>query len=444
MILDFYAQSYEQPSMGLPAARLRNMYPQATPGGPYKSARVQRPGLQLAYSLGSSGIRGLFQRSGAFNEDVFAVAGTELYRGTTLIGTVALGAVVRWAASYTQLVIAVGGVAYCYNGDTLQAITIPDSLAVSDVFVLGSRFFYVIEGSDEWFFSDLDDATSINSLSFETADAQPDASVGAGVLGDRAVFFGEDSVEFWSATGDPDAPLVRQSGSTYSKGCVSQASIVYADNRFFWVGSDKKIYTIGAPLRVSDHAFEEHIRQCMSPSTIAGFPATWNGNDFVVFNVPGEGSWALHIESGEPLEWTSHERTTFRCACSTIAGATTYLGDADTGNVYVLADVFTDDGDPIERIASVLAPAGTINRLILDAAAGVGLEDGSDAIVEARYSKDYRTFTSWRPKSLGLIGDYDKRPRWGNLGFSRRPRVVEFRCTDPVRATFAGVRINEP
>jgi hypothetical protein len=444
--LPFASLNYGRDGYGLPESRLVNMFPEATISGPGPSARLPRPGLQQAYSLGTAGIRGLYQQDGAFNGDVFAVAGTSLYRGTELLGTVALGALARWAASYTQLALAIGGVAYAYDGDTLAQVTIPDGQLVADVFTLGGRFYWVIAGSDVWYYSSLDDATTVNALSFATADAAPDATVGAAVLGSRAVFLARTSIEFWQLTGDPDAPLVREQGSSYSKGCAAQGSIVYADNRLFCVGSDLKIYAIGGgvPQRVSDHSVEQKLRECMAPDSITGFGCTWDGHEFVVYNVPGQGSWAMHVESGEWLEWTSHGRTTFRCSSGIIVGATCYLGDTDTGTIYTLADVFTDDGDPIEFIASATAPAGPINVLHLDCATGVGLEDNTDPVVEMRYSTDMgRTFTAWRPASLGLVGDYARRVRWRNLGFSRKARQIEFRTTSPVRAVYAGVRVNE-
>jgi hypothetical protein len=447
MQLDFAALSYGRQGYGLPEARLTNMYPEITPQGPGKSARLPRPGLQLAYDLGASGIRGLYQQDGAFSGDVFAVAGTTLYRGTTAIGDVGLTSRAKFAASYSQLATISGAKAWCYDGSALAQVSIPDGDPVRDVFVLGSRFFYQVDGSDKWFFSALDDATTIDGLAFETADSAPDATVGTGILGDRAVFFGRETIEFWQQSGDATAPLIREPGSTYTKGCASQSSIVRADNRLWCVGNDLKVYAIGGgvPQRVSDHALEQRLRDCIAPGSINQMTLTWDGHDFNVLNVPGQGSWALHIESGEWLEWTSHGKTTFRCANAIIAGTETYLGDMDTGKVYQLADVFTDDGDPIEFVASVGAPAGIITTLDLDCAAGVGLTDGSDPVVEMRYSTDLgRTWTPWRPKSLGVVGTYGTRVRWRNLGLGRKSRQFEFRTTSPVRAVYGAVRVNEP
>lgn len=451
MQIEFASLSYGRAGFGLPEAILRNMYPEITPSGPSKSARLPRPGLSLAYSLGSAGVRGIYQQDGAFGGDGFAVAGTTLYRGQTAVGDVGLTRLARFAASYTQLVVVCGGIAYCYDGDSLTAVTIPDDLAVVDVAIVGARFLYQTEASDKFYWSALDDAATIDSLAFATADEAPDATVGMAVLGDRAVFFGRTSTEFWQLTGDADAPLIRSPGTTYTKGCASQASIVAADNRLWMVGSDLKVYAVGGgvPQRVSDHSIEQKLRECQTPQMIAALALTWDGHDFVLLNVPGQGSWALHVESGEWLEWTSYGRTTFRCASALTVGpsgrAITYLGDSDTGNIYTLADTFTDDGDAIEFLASATVPPGTVNALELQAAQGVGLEDNTDPIAEMRYSTDLgRTWTAWRQASLGLIGDYPHRTRWRNLGFCKRPRQVEFRTTSPVRAVFAGVTVNEP
>lgn len=443
MRLEFAALSYGRPGYGLPSVRLVNMFPEAA-ASPGTSARLPRPCLELAYSLGASGGRGLYRQEGAFGGDLFAVTGTTLHRGTTSVGAVALAAYTRFAASYTQLVVVSGGVAYCYEAGMLSVIDV-DGQAVSDVVLAGDRFYYSIVDDDRIYFSDIDDASTVDPLNYVTADTLPDAIVGMVALRGQVIVFGRTSTEFRDQTGDQDVPLIRSQGAEYPRGCISIRSIVKADNRVFWVGDDLKIYTLGAPDRVSDHAIEQRLRECETPSDIEGFAITWDGHDLVLFNIPGQGTFALHVESGRWLEWTSHGRTTFRCGSAAMVGSVPYLADVDTGAIYTLADVQTDDGDPVEWIATAIAPPGIINRLELEAAVGVGLEDNADPLVEMRFSDDQgRTWTAWRPRSLGLIGEYRTRPRWRNLGSSRRERVIEFRTTSPVRAVYSAVKVNEP
>jgi hypothetical protein len=447
--LAFAPMSYGRPGYGLPETRLVNMFVDPSPAGPALSAHLQRPGLASAYSLGTSGIRGLFREDGVFGGDLFAVAGMTLYRSATSIGTVALGADARFAASYTQMVIVAGGLAYCYDGSTLAQITVPDEdgveQGVSDVIVIGSRFYFQVVGSDRWYFSALDDATSIDGLAFATADAAPDASVGLGIIGAQVVVFGRKTVEFWRQTGDQDAPLVRMQGAEYRRGCIAKRSIIYADNRLWWVGDDLKVYVTGAPDLVSTHAIDQRLRLCTTPSAITAFTVSWDGHEFIAWTIPGQGTFAYHVESRQWAEWTSYGRTTFRCGTAQMVDGTAYLGDTLSGTIFTLADVFTDDGEAIEFIATCVAPAGAIKSLELECAAGVGLEDGSTPYVEMRESSDNgRTWSDWDARSLGLIGEYDARPRWNRLGRSDNDRHFEFRTTSPVRATYAAARVNEP
>jgi hypothetical protein len=101
----------------------------------------------------------------------------------------------------------------------------------------GARFYYLEKGSDVWWFSALDDATSIDGLAFATAESAPDANVGLAVLTDEVWFFGEETVEPWYQTGDADAPLQRAQGRKFEKGCPARESIVKLDNTLFFVGS---------------------------------------------------------------------------------------------------------------------------------------------------------------------------------------------------------------
>jgi hypothetical protein len=408
---------------GLPGARLLNMHPEPTPvsGG---FALLQRHGLASSYSLGTAGVRGLYQQDGVFGGDVFAVAGTDLYRGTDSLGTVALGTHAKFAGSPTQLVVVVGGSAYCYDGSTLTAIDV-DGQTVSDVALIGDRFYFSVVDDDRVYFSALDDATSVDALSFFTADGIPDAIVGLAALNDRLVIFGRTSTEFWQQTGDPDAPLIRSQGTSYTRGCVSARSI-------------------GAPKRVSHHAMEEAVRECETPDAIVGLAVSWDGNDFVVLNVPGTGTYALHIETEQWAEWSSHGQAMFRCDTATMVQGVAHLGDRLTGTVFTLDHDRTDDGDPMHCIASCLAPAGVIHSLELACAKGVGLEDNEEPIVEMRYSRDGgRTWGTWNRRSLGLIGDYETRVRWTRLGDCRRERLIEFRVTSPVMVSLQDVQVNE-
>jgi hypothetical protein len=459
MDLPLASFSYGRSGSGLPESRLVNFYPELTPQGPGRWAAIQRPGLVEQYAIDTGPVTAIFSKPGVFGGDVFQVSGAGLYRGETNLGSLPVDPRAKIVATRDKVIAIAGGEAWCYYEITsfpagaelvtphFEQVAMPDNKAVTDAFVLADRVYYLIEDDDEWYFSDIDDPLTVDSLAFATADSAPDENVGGEVLGDQAVFFQQGTVEFWSQTGDQDAPLVRSQGVKYDKGCVSARSIVAADNRLWWVGDDLKVYATGPqPERVSSHAIEYHLRRCNEPSQISQYALSFDGHDVIVLNVPGEGSFALHIESQEWATWASYGEDTFRGYCGTMAGSVAYIGDGLSGRVFIMdPDALDDAGDPLERVVSFVVPRGLLASVELDCSVGAGVEAGTVPLAEFRYSDNKgRDWTDWREASIGAIGDFDIRPRWTRLGLVRVQRQGEIRITDPVRVSVAGVRINEP
>lgn len=436
--------------LGLVPARVLNLYPEQTPGGPTAYALRGRPGLSLAYTIGEGPIRGLFQLDGVQNGSKFAVSGSAFYKDATLVDYVTGSGRVRFAASREQLVFVSGEAAWCYDG-TLNQITDIDLPSVSDVVYLAGRFYYQQADSDQWWFSALNDATSIDGLAFETAESAPDATVGVCVVGDEAVFFGSQTVEWFSQTGDASAPLVRASGRTYDKGCSAQYSIVPMDNSVLWVSNENTVCRAGSgPEIVSSPVVNEALRRCTRIAQCSAFPALWDGKLCYVLSIPGQGVHVLDIQANKWLEWSSYGRDVFRGWCAVNVGGTTYVGDDTTGQVWTLdPDALDDGGEPIERVASVFVPLSEPTRcdsVELVAVKGVGNPDAVDPQAELRWSDDGgRTFGPWKTASLGQEGQYGKRTIWRGCGLMRAPgRLFEVRCSDPVNVAFCALKINEP
>lgn len=451
MQFEFADLAYSRTEYGLAEARLVNCYVEATPAGPTKSARIQRPGLKRSYSVGAGPIWGLFQEDGVFGGDRFAVSGTGVYREGIFLGTVIPDGVARFASSKTQLVVVAGGLAYCYDGSTLAQITDPDLPLVSDVIYLAGRFYYLQKDSDIWWWSALNDATSIDGLAFATAESAPDANIGGAILNDEVWFFGTTTIEPWYQTGDANQPLQRAQGRKFDRGCCAQQSIVRTDNTLFWVGDDRIAYrAAGVPRRISTHGIEGRLRRCATPSAISGWSASFDGHSFYGLNIPGEGSFAYDISTARWSEFASHGQATFRGRCSATTGGVIYFGDAEAGVVWSLdPESLTDDVDPIERVVSVFVPvqgvAARCDNILFVGSRGVGLEDNSNPQIQARWSDDGgRTWSNWRAQSLGLVGQYHKKAIWRRLGRMGSPgRAFEFRVTDPVQVVFAGIGMNE-
>lgn len=451
MILEFTKGAYNRSDVGLPQARLQNFYVEKTEGGPSADARLPRPGLAESYVVGAGPIRVEYQQKGVFDGDKFVVSGTQVYRETTLIGSVIGDENARIAASASQLVVVSGGAAYLYDGATFAIITDPDLPEVSDVTTLAGRFIYTEVDTDRFFWSVVNDAADIDGLAFATAEGSPDANVAMAVLGDQLFFFGQITTEMWFPTGDQDAPFQRTQGLRYDRGCAAQGTVVQMDNGLFWLGNDRIVYRTGnSPQRLSTHGVEESLRKCSSIETCSGFYVTFDGHSFYVLGIPGQGTYAYDAATREWAEWTSYGKTAFRVTSCVMVDGAAYMGDAESGQVWTFdPDQYADGSDVITGLVSCFYPrsAGVeFNFMVgLQAVRGVGNADSPEPLVEMRYSDDGgRTWSNWRSVSAGKIGEYGVKAIWQKLGRVRNPgRGYEFRITDPVLKVLSYAVINE-
>jgi hypothetical protein len=191
---------------------------------------------------------------------------------------------------------------------------------------------------------------------------------------------------------------------------------------------------------------------------ISGFRVIYRGHVFIVWHLPGKGSWAYDVSQKNWCRWTTWGRDLFRVGCGARAGDDddTVVGDSLSGRLLTFeGSVFKDVGDdPIERVVAVFIPIqGGVQRnfnLALHCSKGVGLPSGygSEPVVEMRYSDhEGGDFTNWMEEPLGEIGDRTKGAMalWVGLGSFQAPgRLCEFRCTDPVYFSCYQVAYNEP
>lgn len=438
----FAASNYGRAEYGLPEAFLVNML--AEEGGPaYEQPRLPRPGMVSAYAWASAPVRGLFQNDGLFSGGVVALIGTALYKAGASAGTISGTDMARMAGSATQLAIVANGAAYSYDGTTLTTVTDGDLPVPIDVAFLGGRFFYAVQNSGRFYWSDTSDATSIDGLAFSNAESNPDYLVGLGVVGDELALFGSQTVEWWSLTGDDDQPVQRTGAKRYQRGCKSRDSIVALDNTLFWVGDDNIVYRAGnVPERISTNGIEARIKR--ASGALTAFSVYFEGHAVYVLNIPGEGSFGYDASNRNWAEWRSYGKATFRARCSVLVGGATLVGDDTTGAIWTLtAGTYADGSDPVSFEATAFFPVKSgrprCNGVVLQGARGVGTVSGqgSAPITELRWSDDQgKTWCEWASGNPGALGAYGKPPRWNRLGLMKAPgRLFHIRTTDPVLAT---------
>lgn len=441
--------------------RLVNMYVEPTPQGPGSSARYPRGGLYNVVTRGGGPIRAVRQHAGF----LYVLSGFGVWRDSTQIGVVTgdINAYAKFADSETQVGLLADGLVYSCDDpnigqNTVTRVTDPNlPLVVADIAFSAGRFVFVrADNSGMFDWSDINDIMTLGTgLNFATAEVDSDPLLGVGVLADNLAFFGSRTTEWWFPNADPDAPFQRSLGRMYTKGCSAKRSITVCDNTIVFLGNDRLVYrSESIPMRISDYEVEDRLRKCLDADlpNCSSFAATFGGHTFYVLTIPKQGTWACDLSQQNAWsEWKSWNKQDFRG----FTGDFNIIGDRYSGALMGFnGDVYTDMGDPMERVVSTFQPVksgmmANFNIALL-CTRGVGLAVdgyGKDPVVEMRMADhEGRDFGPWLEASLGEQGVRTEGSKaiWRQLGGIRSPgRVFEFRCTDPVFFAPFMCKINE-
>ena len=357
------------------------------------------------------------------------------------------------------------GTAWLYDGVTLTSFAAIDNGvlgATSDVAYLAGRFIYPQTGTTQFYWSDVLDAATVDGANFAQTNDSAAPLVACAVLADQLVLFTRSSVEFWSpnaSAGLTDADFTPNQGRGHQRGCASRDSVQFVDNDLFWLGDNGTVYrSQNVPVRISSSSIEDAIRRCTARGAVTAFSATFEGHEFYVMNLPGVGGYAYDVSRvgtaegaygdsyarGEWAVWSSYRRQVFRARVGAFANGVAYVGDDTTNDLWAMqVGAYADGTDPLIRTASAFIKIEEgrprMDALICHCVTGMGnpVDPGSAPLIEERHSDDLgRTFSRWRPASLGAQGDYGARGRRG-CGWGRCARRGGWcRSAPPIRWTW--------
>lgn len=331
-----------------------------------------------------------------------------------------------------------------------------------------------------FYYSAINDATTVEGLNYMSAEGSPDNTVAALVINRQAIILGSESIEFHYNSGDADNPFQRIAGGFIEHGCAARWSAVKFDNTAVFVGRNSEgqgvVWRLGGagaePQRISSHAVEKCIEKVLFAGVarddlteqITAYADQVEGHPRYVLNLP-----AVPATTNSPAQpsmtWAYDASTRLWCELGSMNPTTGlferaradqhviwrgrhYYGSYSDPWIYELSPNYYREGEDRYwvkfRESSHLSFDGRrfkINALTIEMETGVGRDgavQGSNPTIMLQVSWDGgRTFGSIVTRSIGAIGEYQTEVRFGPLG-SGRDCVLRLSISDPVRVCITG------
>lgn len=443
MPIPFVGPSYQLRSRPADVQRTIGMY--AVPIEPQNGRNLyvfkDVPGKVVFATLGG-------QARGAKNVNgrAFVVFGATLYEVSSSGATTARGTLgsttgfVGMAFNTLQLCIADANSLYVLTLATNEWKWIPDFPGTGRLEYLNQYILFRWRDSQQFGWTPIGDASTLDALNFASAESSPDKLVGIVVDHREALLIGADSAESWLNTGS-DSVFERNNGVSIEEGGASEWTIAKMDNSVYWLSSSSRgqgavIKLQGyQPVRVSTQAIEEKL-QGVDLSGASAYTYEDEKNSFYVLNVPAlDTSLVYNAFSGLWHEWAEYTNGVLqkdRGRVHLYAFGKHLIG-ADDGKLYALdPNAYTNDGATLLRERTTPDSAVPNRQRIPYGTFELDCERGTAGQVQLRVSNDGgATWGAWRTRSLGAVGVYGPRVKWSRCG-SAKDRVTQVRCTDPV------------
>lgn len=469
-LIGFVGSSHKDRSLRFDAQRCINMFPQVSSSGTSKTPAklVSTPGLEVFCdftAIINRGVRGMIVFNGSV---LYIVSGSKVIKvdstgSATDIGDIPVADTpVSMASNGIDVMFVTGLKGYVINPVT-NTVTeyIDPSFDGADAvyFAFGSYIFNKHDTSQ--FQATLPYSTVLDPLWFATAEGSPDALVTLAVNNQEVWLFGAETTEVWTNDGGAGFPYSRIPGVFIEEGCAAKNSVARMAGSLFWLSSSDRgqgrvMMTTGLTASsISSDSLEQEITTYEVIDDAVGYTYQQERHMFYVLTFPTQNvTWVY-----DTVTKVWHQRAWLgpngvferhRSNCHAFFKRMNLVGDWAQGKIYNMSTlIYSDAGNPLKRlrvsphIHANGARIGHVN-VEFDIETGVGLSSGhgSDPQVVLRWSDDYgKIFSGERVKSIGKMGEYNKRVRFTRLGQSL-DRVYELSCSDPVPFTILGARYN--
>lgn len=423
------------------------------------------PGLVQRADTGVNNVNRGAQVMGGIS---YFINGNELIRYNAddtfdVLGTIPGEGLVSTADNGLQLCIVVPGTGlgfiYSVAGGLVQ-ITDPDFTAngFSTYVVFVQGYFLHTTASRAFFISALNDGLSYNAQDVGTAESDPDIIRSAHVHQDELYIFGSETIQKYRNVGGADFPFVPIIGAVIPKGISAPFSVTEFAGSFVWIGAgvneSPRVYMMegNQAVEISTTSINFILQSVAEDiSQVQVFNYTFRGAQWVGWS-GNKGTFVYDqgasTKAGQRV-WHEREsvglqlKSRWRGTKVVTAYDRLLTGDTEGGLIgEINGDVRTEYDLPIERIFSlptVFDPTKPTThhsmKLEIDAGQGNTFDPGEDPQMLLRYSDDGRVYKVKGFRSMGKVGQYNKKLKWSQLGYTERYRIYEFSTTAPVDLT---------
>lgn len=343
-----------------------------------------------------------------------------------------------------QLVIGTGETGYVYDTvDGFSEITntnfVTNAVPSTPVYVGG---YYVWPTADGIIWSDISDPSTYPPLNFRTAETVTDGVVGIALVYGDIWICGKRSIEVARLSGQADENAFALA-QTIDYGTASPYGVTNADNGFFFLDDKKRVYRANGftPVRVSTHQIEQYL-DGVDCSEAWLFNFVDRGHEFVGMTIPGGETHLYDVSTQVWSRRKSFDEERWRVNTHAYCYGKNLFGDFKNGKVWELdKDVVKEGSDLLVRelytqyVHSDTDPLFvSMLEVLFQTGTAAQTGDYTSPVVEMRYSDNGGAdFCNFKQRSLGAIGQYNRRVRWDRLGRCYS-RVFNIRISDPVRA----------
>jgi len=460
MKLPLLGGSGEDRSSDVSQQLTQNLYVHKTQTGKSKTVLYSTPAITLFTEVGLGPIRGAIE----YNDIYFVVSNNELYEVNS-VGTGVLRGTLNSSLGHVsmahngpdngqQIAIADGTDFYIWDSSASDFKIITDSgdpdydadcptptqvLFFDGLFVVNNPAVtgtFNVSGSY--------DGTAWDATEFATAERDPDSLKALTVSNRKLILAGRDTAEIWFNSGALDFPYEPMQSGFSEWGIAAPFSLVEVSGITFWLSNNKEgngmiiMMTGGNPQVISTPEIATEISKISDISDCYSYSYQYQQHAFVVFTfVSGKKTLVYDILTQEWHTWKTESTGYHRSTGHTFVFNKHLVGDPINGNIYKLDwDSNTDNGESIKRIRRSQNIHGDDRPIKhhgvwIDIQEGVGDATTPNPQILLRWRDDNGSWSNYHARSMGKIGEKNKKCIWRALGRSS-DRVYEISVTDPV------------